>query len=119
MTQTDLTSQSQALARGQTTSVVLTEAVLAEIAVRNPHLKAYLHVDAEGARRAAAASDARRACGKTLGALDGTTVALKDNIDVAGLPTTAGMATRRGRVANADAFVVQTCVLGAPSSSAN
>ena len=107
MTHTDLTSQSQALARGQTTSAVLTETVLAEIASRNPHLKAYLHVDTEGARRAAAASDARRASGKTLGAFDGITVAFKDNIDVAGLPTTAGMATRRGRVAAADAFVVQ------------
>ena len=103
----DLTAQSQALARGDTTSAALTAQVLALIAKRNPQLNAYLHIDAEGALRAAAQSDARRAAGALWGPLDGLTVAVKDNIDVAGLPTTAGMATRRGRIAAADAFVVQ------------
>lgn len=103
----DLTAQAQALARGDTSSAALTEAVLAEIARRNPQLNAYLHVDADGARRAAAESDARRAAGHTRGPLDGLSFALKDNIDAAGLPTTAGMATRQGRIAVHDAFVVQ------------
>jgi len=105
--QADLTAQSHALARGDVTSAALTAQVLGLIARRNPQLNAYLHVDAEGAFRAAALSDARRAAGATLGPLDGLTLAVKDNIDVAGLPTTAGMATRRGRIASADAFVVQ------------
>jgi aspartyl-tRNA(Asn)/glutamyl-tRNA(Gln) amidotransferase subunit A len=103
----DLTAQAQALARNETTSVALTEALLAAIAARNAQLGAFLHVDAEGARHAAAASDARRAAGQLRGALDGLSVAYKDNIDVAGMPTTAGMATRRGRIAGGDAFVVQ------------
>ncbi len=103
----DLTAQSAALARGDTGSAALTEATLAEIARRNPALNAYLHVDAEGARRAALESDARRAAGRTRGPLDGLGFALKDNIDAAGLPTTAGMATRQGRIALQDAFVVQ------------
>jgi len=101
----DLTAQSQALAAGRVSSVELTRAQLDAIAAR-PALNAYLHVDAEGALRAAAASDARRAAGLVLGALDGLTLAVKDNIDVAGMPTTAGMATRRGRVAAQDAFAV-------------
>ena len=105
--QADLTAQSHALARGEVTCAVLTAQVLDLITRRNPQLNAYLHVDAEGALRAAALSDARRAAGVTLGPLDGLSVAVKDNIDVAGLPTTAGMATRRGRIAIADAFVVQ------------
>jgi aspartyl-tRNA(Asn)/glutamyl-tRNA(Gln) amidotransferase subunit A len=107
VTELDLTAQSRALARGDTTSVALTEAALAAISARNPQLNACLHVDAEGARRAAAESDARRAAGAARGPLDGLTVAVKDNIDVAGMPTTAGMATRRGRIAAQDAFAVQ------------
>lgn len=107
MIRPDLTEQMLMLARGDTRSTVMTERLLARIERENPRLNAYLHVDAEGACRAAAASDARRVAGQTLGPLDGLSVALKDNIDVAGLPTTAGMATRRGRIAAQDAFVVQ------------
>jgi aspartyl-tRNA(Asn)/glutamyl-tRNA(Gln) amidotransferase subunit A len=103
----DLGAQAAALAAGQASSAALTDAVLAEIGRRNTVLNAYLHVDAAGARRAAAESDARRAAGALRGPLDGITLAVKDNIDVAGLPTTAGMATRRGRIAAQDAFVVQ------------
>ncbi len=107
MTRPDLTEQRLMLVRGDSRSAALTDAVLSRIERENPRMNAYLHVDADGARRAAAASDARRAAGETLSPLDGLSVALKDNIDVAGLPTTAGMATRRGRMAARDAFVVQ------------
>ena len=107
MTRVDLTEQGLMLARGDLRSTVMTERLLVRIERENVRLNAFLHVDAEGARRAAAASDARRAAGRPRGPLDGLSVALKDNIDVAGLPTTAGMATRRGRVAAHDAFVVQ------------
>ena len=105
--QADLSSQAQALAAGQATSLALTTAVLAEIGLRNPQLNAFLHIAREDALLAAAQSDARRAQGLQRGPLDGLTLAVKDNIDVAGLPTTAGMATRRGRVAAQDAFVVR------------
>lgn len=103
----DITAQAEALSGGAASSVALVEAQLDEISRRNPTLNAYLHVDTSAARAAAQASDARRAQGRSLGPLDGISVALKDNIDVAALPTTAGMATRRGRIAAADAFVVQ------------
>ena len=103
----DITVQAEALSRGAASSVALVEAQLDEISRRNPTLNAYLHVDTTAARAAAQASDVRRAQGRLLGPLDGISVGLKDNIDVAGLPTTAGMATRRGRIVTADAFVVQ------------
>ena len=106
MIHADLTAQSQALASGALSSVALTTAVLAEIKRRNPQLNAYLCTDAVGALQAAAAADARRRAGQVIGPLDGLTVAFKDNIDVAGLPTTVGMATRRGRIAAQDAVVV-------------
>ncbi|MCA1857351.1 amidase [Massilia oculi] len=102
----DLVEQGAALAAGHITSVELTRATLARIEQLNPVLNCYLHVDAAGALEAAAAADARRLAGRPLGPLDGLALAVKDNIDVAGMPTTAGMATRRGRIAVADAFTV-------------
>lgn len=102
----DLHVQGSALVEGRVDSVQLTRHMLERIARHNPSLNCYLHVDAAGALETAAASDARRRAGRALGPLDGLTLAVKDNIDVAGMPTTAGMATRRGRIATADAFVV-------------
>ncbi len=96
----------QALATGRTSSVALTQAYLHAIA-RDAHLNAWLHVDSEGALAAAEASDARRASGASLGRLDGIPLAIKDNIDVAGMPTTVGVSSRRQRIASEDAFIVR------------
>ena len=57
---------------------------------------AFIAVTAERARREAVASAARLRARAPLGLLDGVPVALKDLIDVAGVPTTAGSALRRG-----------------------
>jgi Asp-tRNA(Asn)/Glu-tRNA(Gln) amidotransferase A subunit family amidase len=100
-----LVDQAQALAKGRTTSLQLTDAQLQ--AIDASRLNAYLHVDAAGAIQAARDSDTRRAAGRSLGPLDGIGFAVKDNIDVAGMPTTAGMATRRGRIAAHDAHAVR------------
>ncbi len=76
------------LASGATTSVKLTEAALAQIeATKN--LNAYISVLNERALAKAAESDKRRAEGKTLGALDGIPVAVKDNMCLEGTRTTA------------------------------
>lgn len=74
---------------------------------RHAALNAFTALD-ERAPAAAAASDARRRAGRVIGRLDGLPVAIKDNLDVAGLPTTAGVASRRSRIADADAAVVAT-----------
>jgi Asp-tRNA(Asn)/Glu-tRNA(Gln) amidotransferase A subunit family amidase len=94
-----------ALAAGETTSVALTRACLDAIA-RDAALNAWNHVDADGALAAAAASDARRAAGGPRGRLDGVPLAIKDNLDVAGQPTTVGLQSRRARIAEHDAHVV-------------
>jgi aspartyl-tRNA(Asn)/glutamyl-tRNA(Gln) amidotransferase subunit A len=60
----------------------------------------------EGARAAARASDERLRRGALRGPIDGVPLAVKDNIDVAGLPATAGIGARKARIARHDA----TCV---------
>lgn len=93
------------LARGEVSSVELTEACLTAIR-RDAALNAWTHVDAESALAAAAASDERRGSGRPVGRLDGIPLAIKDNFDVVGMPTTVGLAARRGRIAFEDAHVV-------------
>jgi aspartyl-tRNA(Asn)/glutamyl-tRNA(Gln) amidotransferase subunit A len=101
-----LCRQLHLLASGEITSFRLVDAYLQAIERDNPRLRAFYCVDAEGARAAARASDARRQAGSALGRLDGVAIAIKDNLDVAGLPTTAGLAARRTHRAVADAFAV-------------
>ncbi len=95
----------QALASGRTQSAALTRAFL-EAIEHDGHLRAWVHVDAEGAMAAARAADARRAEGKARGWLDGVPLAIKDNIDVAGMPTLVGLPARREATPGKDAFIV-------------
>lgn len=74
------------------------EATLASAARLNPTINAYLRLDPEGARAAAAAVDPSLP-------LAGMPICVKDVIDVAGLPTTAGGADWM-RHPDADAAVV-------------
>ncbi len=102
-----LAQQSQALASGQTTSVALTQHALDRIAAAAPlQLGAFLHVDADGALAAAAASDARRAAGQALGPLDGVPIAHKDIFVTTGQPTTAASKMLQGYQSPFDATVV-------------
>jgi aspartyl-tRNA(Asn)/glutamyl-tRNA(Gln) amidotransferase subunit A len=65
------------------------EASLAAIARLDPKIKAFLAVDADGARRRAALLDERLSRGESCGMLAGVPVAVKDNMCVTnGLPTT-------------------------------
>jgi amidase len=75
---------------GDLTAVRLTQAYLQRIQQLDGQLGSVLFVDREGALAAARASDRRHRHGGLLGPLDGIPVLLKDNIDTAGLPTTAG-----------------------------
>jgi fatty acid amide hydrolase len=54
------------------------------------------------AREEARAADRRRAAGEPLGALHGVPVTVKECLDVAGTPTTFGVAARRGHLAEQD-----------------
>ncbi len=76
------------LRRGEISSVELTQAYLDRIALLDPQVHAYLHVDADLALAQAAAADARRAAGEDAPLL-GVPLAVKDVITVRGMPTTA------------------------------
>jgi Asp-tRNA(Asn)/Glu-tRNA(Gln) amidotransferase A subunit family amidase len=93
------------LASGRIDSARLTAACRAAIERVNQRLNAFLALD-DSAPAQAAASDVRRREGRNIGRLDGLPVAIKDNLDVAGLPTTAGLPGRRERIASADASAV-------------
>jgi Asp-tRNA(Asn)/Glu-tRNA(Gln) amidotransferase A subunit family amidase len=77
------------LASGRIDSASLSASYRAAIARDDASLGAYVALD-DRATEAAAASAERRREGRTIGRLDGLAVAVKDNIDVAGLPTRAG-----------------------------
>ena len=69
-------------------------------------MHAFLHVDAEGALRAAEESDRRREAGETWSTLDGIPIAVKDVLATRGLPTTCGSRILEGWVPPYDATVV-------------
>jgi len=102
-----LCAASEALTRGSCSALELCQEALARIARDNAALNIYWHVAEETALAAAIASDQRRARGESYHPLDGIPLSIKDNIAVAGMPWTAGMATRKDVIASEDAFVVQ------------
>jgi amidase len=84
-----LTQISADLASGKTTSVAATQAYIDRIKMYDGPLHAVILI-APDALEQAKASDARRKAGETRGPLDGVPILIKDNIDVVGMPTTAG-----------------------------
>lgn len=72
----------------------------------DPALNAFVHLDPEGAAAAARRADEELAAGTDRGPLHGVPVAVKDIIDVAGLPTGMGSAHFAGNVAKEDAACV-------------
>ncbi|NND84281.1 MAG: Asp-tRNA(Asn)/Glu-tRNA(Gln) amidotransferase subunit GatA, partial [Acidimicrobiia bacterium] len=76
-----------ALDGGELRSTELLEAVLERAAMTEAQLHAYLTIDHDGARRAAAAADEAIAAG-TAGALTGIPIAVKDNMVTRGIETT-------------------------------
>jgi aspartyl-tRNA(Asn)/glutamyl-tRNA(Gln) amidotransferase subunit A len=85
-----ITEASQALRERTVRSRDLVEQCLERIETLNPSLNAFIHVDAEGARAAADQADVALDNARWRGPLHGIPISLKDLIDQAGLPTTAG-----------------------------
>jgi len=80
---------SELMARREVSALELVEASLQRIGEVNPKIQAYISVY-EQARDVAKAADMLRAAGHVLGPLHGIPIALKDNVALKGLATTAG-----------------------------
>jgi mandelamide amidase len=91
------------LCAGKVTSKALTTAALAR-AKAKADLNAFITLDEAGAMKAAAAFDARRKKGACK-ALGGVPIVIKDNIEAAGLPASAGTPALKGFVPKKDAPV--------------
>lgn len=107
LTSLTISEAGRRIAARQLTSVDLTRAYLARIERLNPRVNAYITVTAEQALAQARALDAQIAAGRSRGALHGIPIALKDNIDTAGVRTTAASAVYADRIPTEDAPVVQ------------
>ena len=81
-----------AIREGRVGSLELVEECLARIGAHDRILNSFVHVDADGARRAAEAVDARVAAGEgeLLGPLAGVPFGVKDLEDCEGMPTSHG-----------------------------
>ena len=83
------------ISSGAINARAIVDATLVRIAAINPKVNAFTDVTAERAQQAADALDARRARGEALGPLAGVPFAVKNLIDIVGLPTRAGSKINR------------------------
>ena len=95
------------IATNELSCVEVVHAHLQRISEVNPALNAIVRVLDDEARAAARVADSRVASGELLGALHGVPFTVKENIDMAGLPTTWGVVALANAVAPADSPVVE------------
>src|SRR2546430_4790504 len=105
--QLSATELAQRIARRQLSSAEVVDAHLARIDAVNPALNAVVKVLDKEARAEAASADKRLAAGETIGPLHGVPFTVKENIDMAGLPTTWGVPALANAVVPVDAPVVE------------
>lgn len=86
----DIADLTREIERGALTATEMVDATLARIERLDPTLAAYSALWPERARKAAQRLDSERVAGRSIGALHGVPVAVKDLCDVAGEPTRAG-----------------------------
>jgi aspartyl-tRNA(Asn)/glutamyl-tRNA(Gln) amidotransferase subunit A len=91
--------------RKEVSPVELVDVCLERIAATNDVLHAYITVYADEARAVAKAAEAMIQAGHRLGPLHGIPIALKDNVALEGLPTTAGSKVLADWIPEEDATV--------------
>lgn len=101
-----LTEAAARIRQRKLTSIDLVRALLARIDEVNPALNAFITVARERALLEAVTLDAEAAAGHFRGPLHGVPLAVKDNIDTAGIRTTVASLLFDDRVPAHDAFVV-------------
>jgi aspartyl-tRNA(Asn)/glutamyl-tRNA(Gln) amidotransferase subunit A len=100
-----LTEAGDLVRRRELSPVEYVEALLARAEELEPGLSSFIRMMPDDALAAARAAAAEIQAGGWKGPLHGMPYALKDNIDYAGVPTTAHSRILAGNVADSDAFV--------------
>jgi amidase len=95
------------IASKEVSSREVVEAHLDRIAKVNPHLNAIVRHLGDQARDGADAADRAQASGSTLGPLHGVPFTIKENIDLAGTPTTNSLPAFADAIAATDAPIVE------------
>src|SRR5258705_9762592 len=80
----------EAVRAGRVSPVELVEACLVRMRALDSELKAWAHVDGEGALAVARERESEARAGRLRGPLHGVPIGVKDIFDVAGMPTTGG-----------------------------
>lgn len=109
-----LTEASQALIKKTISSEELTKLCLARIHKLDSSLNAFITLDEQTALQQARDCDKQRKAGRATSALYGVPIALKDNIDTAGLRTTAAAQVFKDRVPTEDAEVTRRLKAAGP-----
>lgn len=86
--------------------VEMVQALIGQIEARNRSVGAFINIDAEGALAAAREAEQEIFAGRARGPLHGVPFGSKDNIDVAGQPTTCHSKILLDNVAREDAAVI-------------
>src|SRR5215471_12568025 len=107
LTSLTLTEASGRIRAGLVTAAQLAEACLARIETYNPKLNAFITVMREQALAQTRELDSEQRSGRLRSPLHGIPIALKDNIDTAGVRTTAASAVFDDRVPREDAEVAR------------
>lgn len=102
-----LNEAADSLAQGTISSEELTKLSLARIHKLEPRLNAVITLQEETALEQARQCDRQRAAGQATGRLHGIPIALKDNIDTAGVRTTAASRVFKDRIPAEDAEVAR------------
>lgn len=102
-----LNEAADALARRKISSGELTRLCLGRIQELEPRLNAVITLEEETALEQSRECDRQRAAGRARGRLYGIPIALKDNIDTAGVRTTAASNVFRNRIPMEDAEVTR------------
>ena len=102
-----ITELSELIRQGNVSPVTITKACLKRIEHFNPKINAFITVTAKSALAEAAIAEKEIREGKWRGPLHGIPISYKDNIDTAGIKTTAASAVFKDRIPTEDAAVVK------------
>lgn len=103
----DIATAGEAIRDGRLSPVELVQAYLDRIVRFDGELRCFITVLADAALAEARTAEAEIRGGRWRGPLHGIPIGIKDNIDVAGVPTTAASAALAGYLAATDAPAVQ------------